>query len=71
MSEGGVCGCVIAALAELAPDPRTEAGRYFVCRLHGQMVLWDGNRWRWSDRPEDIRQLPRMADCTRESGVPD
>lgn len=71
MSEGEVCGCVVAALAELAPDPRTEVGRYYVCWLHRQMVIWDGGQWRWSDKPEDIRRLPRTADCATSAEVPD
>lgn len=62
MSGPDACGCVVGALVEMAPDPATEPGRYFVCRPHEQMIVWDGLRWRWSNQPEDIAELPRMAD---------
>lgn len=66
--QASVCDCVVAALAEMAPDPRTEPGRHFVCATHGQVVVFDGGSWKWSNQPEDIQQLdiqqlPRMADC--------
>lgn len=68
---GGACTCVVLALAEMAPDLKTEAGRYFHCRSHGQMVVWDGQRWRWSNQAEDIDQLPRTADCAPAGTLPD
>jgi hypothetical protein len=70
VSEGPVCGCVIAALAVLAPDPRTEPGRCFTCHLHDQAVLWNGRHWRWSDKPEELNQFPRSADCTPAIEMP-
>lgn len=65
------CTCVVTALAEMAPNPLTEKGRYFHCVNHGQMVVWDGARWRWSNQPEDIGQLPRMADSAPGDALPD
>ncbi|MEV5264791.1 hypothetical protein [Streptomyces werraensis] len=66
-----VCGCVVAALADMAPDPCTQPGRYYLCREHGQMVVWDGGQWRWSDQPADLDQLPRTADARRPAEQPD
>ncbi|WP_274032585.1 hypothetical protein [Streptomyces sp. MMBL 11-1] len=63
MSDAEACCCVVRALVVMAPDPETEPGRYFVCRTHGQMIVWDGRRWRWSDQAEDIDQLPPTADA--------
>ena len=65
------CACVVAALVELAPDPQTGPGCYFHCAGHGQMVVFTGRRWVWSNQPEDIEQLPRMAGCAAQAALPD
>ncbi|MFE4527138.1 hypothetical protein ACFRMO_08060 [Streptomyces anulatus] len=61
MTGPDVCSCVVAALVHTAPEPG-PAGRFFVCRTHGQMILWDGRTWSWSNQPDDIEQLPLLAD---------
>jgi hypothetical protein len=58
-SVGGLMRCCIQSLAAwvvLHPGP-WEAGRYFMCRHHDSMVLYDGERWRWSNGPEDLEVL--------------
>ncbi|MEU0215013.1 hypothetical protein ABZ281_07765 [Streptomyces sp. NPDC006265] len=65
------CACVVAALVEMAPDPHTVPGCYFHCASHGQLVVFTGRRWVWSNQPEDFEQLPRMAGCDDLSPVPD
>ncbi|MGW3153750.1 hypothetical protein [Streptomyces sp. NPDC001089] len=65
------CTCVVSALVDMAPNPKTEIGRYFHCENHGQMVVWDGRRWRWSNQQVDIDQLPRMAGCAADTEMPD
>lgn len=56
-----VCDCVVAALVELALDAATEPGQHFACAEHGQVVVWDGASWKWSNQPEDFEQFPQMA----------
>jgi hypothetical protein len=67
---GDVCGCLVEALVEQAPKRSTRPGCCFHCAGHGQMIVWDGYRWRWSNQPEDIGQLPLMADCRDSGPVP-
>ncbi|AZM47835.1 hypothetical protein DMB38_20410 [Streptomyces sp. WAC 06738] len=57
----GVCKCVVAALAEMAPDPATRPGRHFRCTRHDQVVVWDGLTWKWSNQADDIGEFPRLA----------
>ncbi|MFC9505441.1 hypothetical protein [Streptomyces sp. NPDC057002] len=63
------CDCVVSALVVLAPPRRTEPGHFFYCDSHRQMVVWDGHRWRWSNQPEDIQELLRMADPAKADAV--
>ncbi|WP_369042267.1 hypothetical protein [Streptomyces sp. Midd1] len=65
------CACVLAALVELAPDPQTEPGSFYQCTGHGQMLVFTGRQWVWSNQPEDFEQLPRMAVCDDEDPMPD
>ncbi|MEW1922226.1 hypothetical protein [Streptomyces sp. NPDC088360] len=62
MNGTGVCGCLVEALAVLAVDPATEAGRCCVCPSHTQLVVWDGARWRWSNQSTDIEVALRPAE---------
>jgi hypothetical protein len=62
---------VVTALAVLAPDPCTKPGQFFLCRVHQEMVIWDGRRWRWSNQPEDIAALPSMAGSADDAGLED
>lgn len=65
------CACVLAALVEMAPDPQTGPGDFYHCAGHGQLVVFTGRRWVWSNQPEDFDQLPRMAGCEDSGPVPD
>jgi hypothetical protein len=63
MSGLTACRCIVEALAVFAVDPETQPGQCCVCPSHGQLVVWDGARWRWSNQPADIDSaLPRTAD---------
>lgn len=68
---GPMCGCLLAALAEQAPDPGTQPGAWLCCESHGQMAVFTGLSWSWSNQPEDIAQLPRTADCAQSGTVQD
>lgn len=68
---GPVCGCLLDALARQAPDRGTEPGCSFHCADHDQMMVWTGVSWLWSNQPEDLEQLPRMADCATAGTLPD
>jgi hypothetical protein len=65
------CACVVAALVEMAPDPRTEPGCFYHCADHGQMVVFTGRRWVWSNQAVDMAELPRMAGCDESGPLPD
>lgn len=67
----GVCDCVVAALAEMAPDPATRPGRHYRCAEHRQVLVWDGATWKWSNQPEDFAAFPLMEDSAGPEALPD
>lgn len=56
-----VCDCVVTALAAMALDPVTAPGRYFRCDDHGQIVVWDGQTWKWSNQADDADVSPTQS----------
>lgn len=78
MSGPMACRCIVEALAASAVDPATRPGQCCVCPLHGQLVVWDGALWHWSNQTLDVEALllrtgaghsvrPRPADAHAEN----
>ncbi|MGW1180179.1 hypothetical protein [Streptomyces drozdowiczii] len=57
MSAPTVCHCIVEALASLAVDPLTRPGECCICPAHGQVIVWDGTVWSWSNQAADVEAL--------------